>query len=106
MNRGAIYDAEAGARRGPVVVLTLDSAIPVLANVTVAGITSRVRGLPTEVPVDHRHGLERESVINCDNLFTIPKSAIGRRRGRLDPESVVRLREAMMIALDLEEPQP
>ena len=104
MNRGAIYDAEAGARRGPVVVLTRDRAIPLLANVTVAAITTRIRGLATEVPVDVQHGLNRDSVINCDNLFTIPKSTLGRRRGSLDPESSARLRTALILALGLDEP--
>jgi mRNA interferase MazF len=103
LNRGSIYDAEAGARHGPVVVLTRDHAIPLLANVTVAVVTTRVRGLPTEVPVDERHGLDRASVINCDNLVTIPKSAVGRRRGRLDPEATARLREALTIALGLDD---
>jgi mRNA interferase MazF len=98
----AIYDAEAGARRGPVVVLTRESAIPLLANLTVAVITTRIRGLPTEVPLDERHGVDRESVINCDNLATIPKSALGRRRGELDPEARARLRHALVIALELD----
>jgi mRNA interferase MazF len=87
-----------------VVVLTRDRAIPVLANVTVAGVTGTIRGLPTEVPLGREHGLARECVVNCDNLFTIPKQALGRRRGELDPGSVARLRAALMIALDLEEP--
>jgi mRNA-degrading endonuclease toxin of MazEF toxin-antitoxin module len=43
-------------------------------------------------------------VLNCDNLFTIPKQAIGRYRGELDPESLEGLRTALMIALDLERP--
>ncbi|CAN5332953.1 hypothetical protein BH18ACT12_BH18ACT12_04260 [soil metagenome] len=42
--------------------------------------------------------------MNCDNLFTIPKTTLGRRRGEFDPESLNRLRVALMIALDLEEP--
>jgi mRNA interferase MazF len=103
LNRGAIYDAQAGARRGPVVVLTRESAIPLLANVTVAAITTRIRGLATEVPVDQRHGLDRESVVNCDNLFAIPKSVLERRRGELDPEATARLRTALVIALQLED---
>jgi mRNA interferase MazF len=92
-----------GGRR-PVVVLTRDRAIPVLANVTVAAVTGTIRGLPTEVPVGRGEGLARDSVINCDNLFTIPKSSLGRRRGALDAESTTHLREALMIALDLEAP--
>ena len=85
-------------------ILTRDRAIPVLANVTVAAVTGTIRGLPTEVPLGREHGLARDCVVNCDNLFTIPKQAVGRRRGELDPESLARLRTSLMIALDLEEP--
>lgn len=84
------------------VVVTRDRAIPILANVTVAAVTGTIRGLPTEVPLGREEGLARECVVNCDNLFTIPKSALGRRRGQLDPESVARLRTALLIALDLD----
>ena len=83
-------------------ILTRDRTIPVLANVTVAAVTGTVRELPTEVPLGREHGLTRDCVVNCDNLFTIPKSAVGRRRGVLDSESLRRLREALMIALDLD----
>ena len=73
-----------------------------LANVTVAAVTGTIRGLPTEVPLGPAHGLARECVVNCDNLFTIPKTSLGRRRGELDPESLDRLRNALRIALDLD----
>ncbi len=86
------------------VVVTRDRVIPVLPNVTVAAVTGTIRGLPTEVPLGREHGLARDGVVNCDNLFTIPKRAVARRRGELDPESVARLRAALMIALDPEEP--
>lgn len=102
MNRGEIYDVALGRKRRPVVVVTRDRAIPVLANVTVAAITGTIRGLPTEVPLGRKQGLVRDGVVNCDNLFTIPRSALGRRRGELDPESLDRLRAALTIALDLE----
>lgn len=82
--------------------MTRDVAIPVLANVTVASVTSTVRGLPTEVMLGRKHGLERESVVNCDNLATLPKDALRTHRGALDPESLHRLRRALRIALDLE----
>ncbi len=93
-----------GDARRPVVVLTRDTAIPILANVTVAAVTGTIRGLPTEVPLGPEHGLARECVINCDNLFTIPKPALGLRRGVLDVEALARLRTAVLIALDLEAP--
>jgi mRNA interferase MazF len=84
------------------VIVTRDRAIPVLGNVTVAVVTGTIRDLPTEVPVGAREGLRRDSVVNCDNLFTVPKSALGRRRGRLGPEGLARLRAALMIALELD----
>jgi mRNA-degrading endonuclease toxin of MazEF toxin-antitoxin module len=71
---------------------------------TGTAITGTIRDLPTEVPLGRAHGLARKCVANCDNLFTIPKQAVGRRRGELDPESAARLRTALLIALDLEEP--
>jgi mRNA interferase MazF len=85
-----------------VVVVTRDRAIPFLANVTVAAVTGTIRDLPTEVPLGPQHGLERDCVVNCDNLFTIPKSALGRRRGELDSEALLSLREALRIALELD----
>ena len=88
--------------RHPAVVVTRDRAIPVLANVTIVGITGTIRGLPTEVPLGPQHGLARECVANCDNLFTIPKRVLGTRRGELDSESLERLRDALRIALDLD----
>jgi mRNA interferase MazF len=84
------------------VILTRDRAIPLLANITVAGVTRTVRGLPTEVPVGRGHGLPDESVVNCDDLFTLPKHAVRRRRGALDAEALHRLRAALRIALDLQ----
>ena len=72
-----------------------------LANVTLAAITSTARGLPTEVSVGRAHGLDHDSVVNCDNLFTAPKQLLERRRGELDPDSLERLRRALLLALDL-----
>lgn len=65
-------------------------------------MTGTIRGLPTEVPLGPRDGLERDCVVNCDNLFTIPKRALGSRRGSLDGASIERLGDALRIALDLE----
>jgi mRNA interferase MazF len=90
------------AGRHPVVVITRDTAIPLLANVVVALVTSTIRGLPTEVPLGTEHGLARESVVNCDNLFTIPKRALGRRRGELGDSDLDALRDALTIALGLD----
>jgi mRNA interferase MazF len=83
------------------VIVTRDRAIPLLANLTVVGVTSTLRGLPTEVTLGSEHGLHHESVVNCDNLATLPKAAFAARRGGLDPAAVARLNAALRIALDL-----
>jgi len=70
--------------------------------VIVAAITGTVRDLPTEVPLGRAHGLARDCVANCDNLFTIPKSSLGARRGELDPAALSRLGDALKVALDLD----
>ena len=104
MNRGDVFDvAEIPGGPRPVVIATRDVAIPVLANVTVALVTRTVRGLRTEVPLGPDQGLEDECVANCDNLFTIPKRALGRRRGGLGPDDMRRLNDALRVALDLDE---
>ncbi len=82
--------------------MTRDRAIPLLRNVCVVAVTSRIRELPTEVPLGTANGLARDCVANCDNLFTIPKRALARRRGALDPEQLRRLNDALRIALELE----
>lgn len=82
--------------------MTRNSAIPLLSGVTVALITSRVRGLPTEVGLDREHGLDRECVANCDNLATIAKSELISFRGSLGPADLRRLDDALRIALGLD----
>jgi len=103
VNRGAVYDVDwpgLGAR--PAVIVTRPSAIPHLPNVTVVLITTRVRGLPTEVELGVAHGLVEGSVANCDNVLTIPKAALARHRGTLGPAELHTLDDALRIALALD----
>lgn len=103
MNRGDVFDVEApGLGRRPAVIVTRQGAIPYLSNVTVAAITTRVRDLPTEVRLDEAQGLSRESVVNCDNLYTIPKGVLVRYRGRLGLQELAQLDRALRVALELE----
>lgn len=103
MNRGDVYDVDwPGVGRHPVVVVTRQVAIPVLSNVTVALITTSVRGVRTEVPLDESHGLDRESVANCDNLLTVPKSSLAGYRGSLGLTDLGRLNDALRVALELD----
>jgi mRNA interferase MazF len=86
----------------PVLVLTRELVRPHLLRVTVAPITSTVRGLSTEVPIGPQNGLQQASVVNCDNIVTIPTSALGRHIGYLLPAQEQALSQAIRSAFDLD----
>jgi len=86
----------------PVLILTRELVRPHLSRVTVAPITSTVRGLSTEVPVGAANGLDHECVISCDNIVTVPTSALGRQLGYLLPTQELELTAAIHAAFDLD----
>jgi mRNA interferase MazF len=96
-----IYAARLDKTR-PVVVLTRELVRPHMARVTVAPITTTVRGLSTEVPVGPANGLEHVCVVSCDNIVTVPKSALGRQIGYLLPSEEAALTAAIHAAFDLD----
>lgn len=85
----------------PVLVLTREVVRPHLNRVTVAPITTSIRGLSTEVPVGAVNGLEHDSVVSCDNIVTVPKAAIGRQIGYLLATQERQLADAIHAAFDL-----
>ncbi len=86
----------------PVLVLTRELARPHLGTVTVAPITTTIRGLSTEMPLDAANGLAATSVVSCDNLTTIPKTALGEQIGSLLDRQEIALSEAIRAAFDLD----
>jgi len=86
----------------PVLVLTREIVRPHLNTVTVAPITSTIRGLSTEVPVGAANGLDKPSVVACDHVTTIPKAALGGRIGLLLDGQERDLSEAIHAAFDLD----
>jgi mRNA interferase MazF len=87
----------------PVLVLTRDTVRPHLTNVTVAPITSTIRGLSTEVPVGPVNGLDHDSVVSLDNIQTIPVRHLGRQIGLLRTAQEEPLARAIRAAFDLED---
>jgi mRNA interferase MazF len=86
----------------PVVVLTRELVRPHMARVTVAPITTTVRGLSTEIPVGPANGLDKACVVSCDNIVTVPTRALGRQIGYLLPAQETALTEAIHAAFDLD----
>ena len=87
----------------PVLILTRAQVRPYLNAITITPITSTIRGLSTEVPVGRANGLDRESVVSCDNITTIPRAAIGRHLGYLLPAQEHSLAQAIAAAYDLDQ---
>lgn len=85
----------------PVLVLTREQVRAVRSLVTVAPITSTVRGLRSEVAVGPDNGLERDSVINLDLIATVPRSALVRPLGALLEHQENDLTRAFHEAFDL-----
>lgn len=102
ISRGAVWDADIpGVGMHPVVVVTRESAIPVLSSVTCALVTSTFHGHVAEVGVGADEGLDHASAINCDNLFTLPKAVLARQRGQLGPAELAQLDRSLAVALGL-----
>jgi mRNA interferase MazF len=67
-------------------VVSRDAANAVMQRVLVAPVTSRIRSVPSELPLGRAEGLPRPSVASYDNLRPFPKTLLVRRLGALAPE--------------------
>jgi len=92
--------AQVARKRRPVVVLTRSEVLDVRELVTVAEVTTSVRGLTVEVRIDHRAvGLERPSVINCDGLHTVRQASLTTRLGEVSESTLHEVCRAVSYAL-------
>ena len=103
MNRGEIrwYTFKNPDKKRPVVLLTRDSILAYLGEVTVAPISSTVRHIPSEVPLGKADGLARDCAVNCDHIQTVSKGKIGKLITVLSAEKQEKLRRAINFAIDL-----
>ena len=103
MQRGEVWWArlpEPVGRR-PVLLLSRNAVYAVRASITVAPITTRIRNIPVEVPLDSSDGMPRSCAVNVDDVVTIPKSALTELITALTLEKMVLVRRALIYALDI-----
>jgi len=86
-------------KQRPVVVLTRDSAIRYLSTVTVAPITSTIRGVPSEVLLDEEDGMRARCAINLHNAVTVSQQRLGKRVARLGPRRMSEVCSALRFSL-------
>ncbi|MGH9464289.1 MAG: type II toxin-antitoxin system PemK/MazF family toxin [Thermoanaerobaculia bacterium] len=101
MRRGEVrwYRFSRPDKRRPVLILTRDSVLDYLGEVTVAPITTTVRGVPSEVPLGPADGMPRECAANLDHLQTVAKNRIGALLTALPSPRMEEVRSALLFAL-------
>ncbi len=85
----------------PVLILTRNSVLEYLNEVTVAPITGTVRNIPSEVFLSREDGMKKDCVINCDHLQTVSKAKIGSLITTLPLSKMVDVGKAIRFALDI-----
>jgi mRNA interferase MazF len=88
-------------KRRPVLILTRDSALQYLGEVTVAPITTAVRDIPSEVFLSKADDLPQDCAVNCDHLQTVSKAKIGPLITSLPPSRMADVGRAIRFALDI-----
>ncbi len=100
--RGEVWWCElaaVGAR--PVVVLSRDAAIPRLRRIVVAPCTTRVRGLASEVVLEHPEDpVPRRSAVNLDSIESVGIGSLTERLGRVSDARMQEICNALAVAVD------
>jgi mRNA interferase MazF len=106
LRRGEVWWANLPhpAGRRPVLLLSRNEAYLVRSLLTVAPISTRVRGIPVEVELGIEDGLPKRCAANLDSLVTIPKASLEKRLATLSEAKLRAAADAIRFALDLEPP--
>lgn len=88
-------------KKRPVLLLTRDSVLEYLGEVTIAPITTTVRDIPSEVFLSTVDGMPQDCAVNCDHLQTVAKGKIGSLITSLPRAKMVEVARAIRFALDL-----
>ncbi len=103
MRRGEIrwYKFKAPDKKRPILILTRDSILEYLGEVTAAPITTTIRDIPSEVFLSKNDGMLTDCAINFDHIQTLSKGKIGSLIATLSPEKLEQARKAILFALNL-----
>lgn len=105
MKRGEIWWANLPhpAGRRPVILLSRDEAYMIRELVIVAPVTTRIRDIPSEVPLDIKDGLPRRCVANLDIVTTINRKNLDVKLSTLSREKLKAVDSALHFALGMED---
>ncbi|MCK4797797.1 MAG: type II toxin-antitoxin system PemK/MazF family toxin [Spirochaetes bacterium] len=92
------YKFQSPDKKRPVLILTRDSIIDYLSEITIAPITSTIRNIPTEVFLSINDGISKDCVINLDHIQTVSKSKIGSLITTLSYDKRNQVKDAIIFA--------
>jgi mRNA interferase MazF len=103
MKRGEVrwYKHKQPDKKRPVVILTKNSILEYLGEVTIAPVTSTIRDIPSEVLLSRLDGMHNDCAINCDHIQTVSKSNVGSMITSLSKGKLSEVRDAINFALNL-----
>ena len=103
MKRGDVrwYKFKSPDKARPVIILTRNSILEYLGEVTVAPVTSTIRDISSEVLLSQEDGMRSDCAINCDHIQTVSKSRMGSLITTLSKEKLGEIRNAISFALNL-----
>ena len=103
MKRGEVrwYKFKEPDKMRPVLILTRDSILEYLGEVTVVPVTSTIREIPSEVFLSEQDDMPRDCAVNCDHIQTVSKGKVGGLITTLSNEKLANVRDAIIFALYL-----
>jgi len=101
MNRGEVrwYKFQSPDKKRPIVILTRNTALDFLGEVTVAPVTSTIRDIPSEVLLGREDGMPRECAVNLDHIQTVSKGRVGSLITTLRTDKMQEIRNSLLFAL-------
>lgn len=104
MRRGEIrgYTFKIPDKKRPVLILTRDSILDVLGEVTVAPLTSTIRQIPSEVVLTPDDGVPQRCAVHLDHVQTVAKAKVGPFIAALSDAHLDRVQSALLFALGFE----
>jgi len=94
-----LYQFAPPDKQRPVLVLTRESAISYLSTVTVAPITSTIRGVPSEVVLSEEDGMKALCAVNLHNAVTVSQQRLGKRVAQLRSQRMNEVCAALRFSL-------
>jgi mRNA interferase MazF len=103
MKRGEIhwYRFAKPDKKRPFLILTRNSVVDLLGEVTIAPVTGTIREIPSEVFLTEEDGMPKDCAVNCDHIQTVEKGRLGARLTTLSPHRMAQVSRAVRFALDL-----